>query len=174
MSGVTYQLGRVFGRLPKFARWLVVLMIAAALVWLLSPSPPKPKTAEEIAAEQIAAAGAAARASAAAAAAAAKKAEEEKKDSELRIMVAGARSLKKNMRDPDSFVLETALQMSSGAVCYAYRAKNGFGGYNRAVAYYDPETQFLVDGERDPDGYNAKCGGKMGADHTKSVNFYLK
>ena len=38
------------------------------------------------------------------------------------------------MRDPDSFKLSSVIIMDKGAVCYEYRAHNGFGGVNVACA----------------------------------------
>jgi hypothetical protein len=50
--------------------------------------------------------------------------------------VAGAVAMKlvrDNMRDPDSLVWESVLSNADGSVvCIEYRAKNGFGGMNRA------------------------------------------
>lgn len=173
MRGVMLELGRLFGRLPKLARWLVVLLIAAVIVWSCTPKPPPPKTAGQIAAEQKAAEIKAAEEHRAAEIKAAAQAKEAKKDLEFRIMVTGARVLKKNMRDPDSFRLENVLLMPSGVVCYEYRAKNGFGGYNRDVAVYQPKTDSLITGTSATEAYAANCAGKVGEDHTKSVNHFL-
>jgi hypothetical protein len=50
------------------------------------------------------------------------------------------RIVKSSMRDPDSFKLEFAGSNESGSViCMTYRAKNGFGGYNK-------EQVSIVDG----------------------------
>jgi len=43
-------------------------------------------------------------------------------------------TLKGAMRTPESFKLYSALLMANGAVCYDYRAQNGFGGMNRERA----------------------------------------
>ncbi|MBV8810885.1 MAG: hypothetical protein JO033_19625, partial [Acidobacteriaceae bacterium] len=52
------------------------------------------------------------------------------KDNQKRgkLMLAGlvANELRHSMRDPDSFKLDSVLLMDSGAVCYEYRARNGF------------------------------------------------
>lgn len=42
--------------------------------------------------------------------------------------------LKAAARNPDSFVLEQAVRTSPGEVCLTFRAQNGFGGMNRALA----------------------------------------
>ncbi|MBZ5566571.1 MAG: hypothetical protein LAN64_01840 [Acidobacteriia bacterium] len=54
----------------------------------------------------------------------------------VKILVA---ELKDQMRDPDSFVTERVQARKNnkerGGLCIWYRAKNGMGGYNRAVAF---------------------------------------
>lgn len=58
-----------------------------------------------------------------------------REDAQLQLITAAALTLKQNMRNPDSFVLESALLMSGkGSVCYTYRAQNGFGGMDRGRA----------------------------------------
>jgi len=57
------------------------------------------------------------------------------KERRLTRAVAGALTLKKSMRNPDSFKLASVYLSQNGTVCYEYRAQNGFGGMNfeRAV-----------------------------------------
>ena len=53
------------------------------------------------------------------------------------VLIAGsAQALRHMMRNPDSFKIEKATQEPDGAICYTYRAQNGFGGMdkNNAVA----------------------------------------
>jgi hypothetical protein len=83
----------------------------------------------------------------------------------LRAML-GIVAIKKALRDPDSFKLESAMAMDSGAGCYVYRARNGFGGYNREQAVLDSTTdQFLANHQP---GFAAlwerECAGKVGYD----------
>ena len=49
------------------------------------------------------------------------------------------RLLRESLRDPDSLVLENVFARHPAyAICIRYRAKNGFGGYNREfVAFHD-------------------------------------
>ncbi len=49
------------------------------------------------------------------------------------------RLLRESLRDPDSLVLENVFaRRPAYAICIRYRAKNGFGGYNREfVAFHD-------------------------------------
>ncbi|MBU3667662.1 MAG: hypothetical protein FGM53_03885 [Rhodocyclaceae bacterium] len=64
-------------------------------------------------------------------------AERQKKNADWRFKVAYVfmSELKKSMRDPSSFEVEEAWANERGSiVCVQYRAKNGFGGYNREIA----------------------------------------
>jgi hypothetical protein len=71
-----------------------------------------------------------------------------------------------SMRNPKSFELVSVLAMPSGAVCYRYRAQNGFGGLNVEQAL------LLKDGSRiktsSMDGFRSAwaggCAGKVGND----------
>jgi hypothetical protein len=50
-------------------------------------------------------------------------------------MAATATQIRKTMRNPESFVLESALLIQgTDAVCFEYRAQNVFGGMNRGRA----------------------------------------
>lgn len=58
-------------------------------------------------------------------------------ETEILRAVRGAKTLRNMMRDPDSFVLESAslvLGKNGYDVCYEYRSRNGYGGMNRAQA----------------------------------------
>jgi len=167
MRDVMFRLGKFFGRLPKVARWVVVLLIGAGIVWSCTPTPPPPKTAGQLAEEQR-------QAEINAAALAKQAAEKAQREMEFRIMVAGAKTLKRNMRDPDSFKLESVIKMTSGAICYEYRAKNGFGGYNREAAVYQPKSDTLVTGDSATRTFNALCAGKTGEDHTSTVKIAIE
>lgn len=83
--------------------------------------------------------------------------------------VAG-RSLRKSMRDPDSFKLEQALAMDK-AICFTYRAHNGFGGVNVGRAVLVLKTAKMA--TSDQDGFagvwNTSCGNKTGDDITKQI-----
>lgn len=87
-----------------------------------------------------------------------------------------AKALHDAMRNPDSFVLEKALVMDSGAVCIEYRAQNGFGGMNRASAVVPPGTTKLLnsDGPGFDKSWNKNCAGKTGHDVTQQAEMYMK
>jgi hypothetical protein len=88
--------------------------------------------------------------------------------------VAGAKQLRSSMRNPDSFKLSDSIVMADGAVCYTYRAQNGFGGLNVGNAVLAPNGKFK---SSDSPGYatmwNKECGGKTGTDDADIVNVAL-
>lgn len=85
---------------------------------------------------------------------------------------AGAKQLRESMRNPDSFKLVQALIMDDGAVCYEYRAANGFGGLNVAEAALSPGGQFRTsDSERFESLWNKECRKKTGDDKTWEVGY---
>ena len=93
----------------------------------------------------------------------------------LKLAAAGAITLKKNARDPDSFVLEDVALRADEAICYTYRARNGFGGMNRenAVLSHD-RKKFLQSGDA---GFvrlwNHECSGKTGKNITGDVQVLM-
>jgi hypothetical protein len=100
--------------------------------------------------------------------------EQAKKDAAVQRAVLGARVLKKAMRDPDSFKLESALVIDgSRAVCYDYRAKNGFGGYNtgHAVLAGDGTTFKTNEMPGFTKLWNKQCSGKQGIEEATAINW---
>jgi hypothetical protein len=89
-------------------------------------------------------------------------------------VVAGAKQLRSSMRNPDSFKLSDSIVMADGAVCYTYRAQNGFGGLNVGNAVLAPNGKFK---SSDSPGYatlwNKECGNKTGTDDADLVNVVL-
>lgn len=99
-------------------------------------------------------------------------AEEQKQEQAVKIALVGAGLLKKAMRDPDSFKLEQALVMDqTQAVCYSYRARNGFGGYNRGQAVLSPDLKSFKTSEQA--GFRPLwdkwCGNNQGVDVAKRL-----
>lgn len=45
------------------------------------------------------------------------------------VAVTGAMMIRHSMRNPHTFELTQVLRMGDGALCYTYRAQNGFGGH---------------------------------------------
>jgi hypothetical protein len=80
----------------------------------------------------------------------------------------GAEALKSRMRNPASFELHSAVLMSSGAICYTYRAANGFGGVNVEYAVETPKGKISILGT-DGNGseYEHYCQGKTGQELTE-------
>lgn len=97
-----------------------------------------------------------------------------KQDEALARAQAGAAMLKKAMRDPDSFKLSQALVIDgSGAVCYEYRARNGFGGMNVGYAVISSDgTAFKTENDS---GFRKlwqkECANKKGEDIADAINW---
>jgi hypothetical protein len=106
-------------------------------------------------------------------------------DAQIQLLTAAALTLKQNMRNPESFVLESAL-LTDGrqSVCYTYRAQNGFGGMDRgyavlAGANFDPtldsrsallKAQFKTSEESGfRQLWNKECANKAGQEKANLV-----
>lgn len=86
-----------------------------------------------------------------------------KEDEAVQRAMIGAMTLKKTMRDPDSFKLESALVIDgSGVVCYDYRARNGFGGMNAGHAVFTTKTFKTNDMDGFTRLWNRECADKRG------------
>lgn len=139
---------------------IVIPMVIGLIIAAIDDSEPEPAPAPAPAKQQLTPEEAA---------------EKEKKDKAVQLAAAGAATLKKTMRDPDSFELESALVIEeSGAVCYTYRARNGFGGMNRDNAVLaDGGKKFLTsDSEGFVDLWNQECGGKSGQDVSAAIRWF--
>jgi len=102
-------------------------------------------------------------------------AEKKKEDERATRALAGAMQLKKNMRNPDSFKVSSVIAMDDGAVCYEYRAENGFGGMNAERAVLLKNNNFKISSMDDfPEYWNKKCAGKSGEDLLAFVELALK
>ena len=82
----------------------------------------------------------------------------------------GAVTLKGAMRNPESFKLYSALLMTNGAVCYDYRAQNGFGGMNRERAVLTTAGALKLN---DSGLWNKQCAHKEGKDLAPLINVQL-
>ena len=85
-----------------------------------------------------------------------------------------AKQLMDSMRNPSSFKLSNVLFMEDGAVCYEYRAQNGFGGMNVGSAVLSPRGTIKTN---EMEGYrtlwNLECANKSGYDKTWEVNYAI-
>lgn len=71
--------------------------------------------------------------------------------------VGAADALKKNLRDPESLRIDSMrVNDDATVVCTEYRAKNGFGGMNRAIAGFVKGSGFT-----DAASWNKHCRGVM-------------
>lgn len=84
----------------------------------------------------------------------------------------GVQVLKQVMRNPDSLKFSGVLLMSDGAICYTYRAQNGFGGTDIAYAVMSPDGSNFKDS--DEDGFtllwNQECANKSGQDYSDVIH----
>lgn len=97
------------------------------------------------------------------------------KDAAVQRATVGAIALKKAMRDPDSFKLESAIVIDgTGAACYEYRAKNGFGGTNvgHAVLSTDGKTFKTSEMHGFTKLWNHECAGKNGTDAATAIQWF--
>jgi len=81
--------------------------------------------------------------------------------------------LKTSLRNPDSFKLADygVLVMPNDAICFTYRAQNGFGGLNVEHAVMTPKGVFKAN---DSHLWNSTCVGVgSGKDDTEMVKAYL-
>ena len=61
--------------------------------------------------------------------------EKAERNRKFQLALAGALAVKSRLRNPNSLVIESAFVVfSTDAVCLTYRAQNGFGGMDRAMA----------------------------------------
>jgi hypothetical protein len=97
-----------------------------------------------------------------------------KDERQFQLAVAGAKQLMGAMRNPDSFKLSNVLFMDNGAVCYEYRAHNGFGGMNVGHAVL---TEKGIIKTNEMEGgiklWNHDCANKSGYDKTWEVNYAI-
>lgn len=88
----------------------------------------------------------------------------------------GMRLLKMNMRDPSSFQLESAVLMDSKAICYTYRARNGYGGLNLEHAVLNHEGTAILTEQMNGFAatWNRDCRKKGGHDYAEEINAIAK
>lgn len=93
-----------------------------------------------------------------------------KRDLQLQAGGAGALTLKRASKDPDTFELKTAVVKPDGATCYSYRAKNGFGAMLAGAAILTVAGKILVeekDGNAFVSAWNKSCTKDGGDDITE-------
>ena len=83
--------------------------------------------------------------------------------------VAALGSLRQSMKNPESFVLSTALEMDDGTLCVMYRATNSFNAIVPGQAVITATAIHTSD-----DTWNSRCGGKRGTDKTGMLAIHLQ
>jgi len=148
----SYLLGRAFGRLGVPARVAVVLGLAGLVSYCVNRTPDAPKAETPV--PQANTPTPAPQPTAA----------QLEREREFREMLGGAMWLKKNMHNPKSFELVTAMMIqgkAGKAACYEYRGTNAFNAIvlNRRVI-----TDNVNSG--DAKDWNKYCAGRNGTDYT--------
>jgi hypothetical protein len=106
---------------------------------------------------------------------AAQQASNQRQDAIDKSALIGAMKLRASMRNPGSFTLVQVLTMDDGAVCYTYRAQNGFGGMGLGSAALSPSGLLMtneISGFRRL--WNKECARKNGEDRTFLVKYNLR
>ncbi len=143
---MAYLVGREYGRLGLVPRIAIALLFVAGLAFctlapfvgeqrpplIAAPPAKSPPTAAELAREK-----------------------------EFRTVVAGARWLKENMKNPASFELISAGMIDGKVICYEYRGTNSF---NAIVPNFRVITDNVNSGEAKD--WNKYCAGKLMTDYT--------
>ncbi len=128
----------------------VIILASLSSIFSSSTPPPPPDTPQQAAAKK-------------------------KQDEAVQRATVGAVALKKAMRDPESFKLESALVINgTDAVCYDYRAKNGFGGMNVGQAVLSADGKRFKTSEMDGFAklWNKECAGKSGNEVATAIRWF--
>jgi len=94
----------------------------------------------------------------------------------FQLAVAGALMLRDRMRNPESFVVESALVIDgSETLCYQYRAQNGFGGMGREIAVIAVKSNKVAYGSNNQVRtlWNKECANKPN-ESIETVNSALR
>lgn len=87
-------------------------------------------------------------------------------DEYFKVVLMGAKLLKKSVKNPDSFKLNSAIRTADGTICYEYRATNSFNAVVPGTFTVLPNR-----GSADEKDWIKHCYGQAGTDYTyiKSV-----
>lgn len=182
LKSIAYSFGRLYGRLPTPARAIAVGLLLLAFVWMLLPSGERPgpemqgATPQQTDLKQARAALTPEQRIEEEKKTAIEAAEKKRTDDAIQRASSGAIVLKKAMRDPESFKLESALVIDgTGAVCYDYRAKNGFGGTNVGHAVLSADGKHFRTSEMDgfTKLWNKDCANKSGTEAATAIRWFV-
>ena len=98
------------------------------------------------------------------------------RERKFQLAVAGAMTLRDSMRNPESFVVESAFVVDgTDTLCYEYRAQNGFGGMNREMAVISIKSNKVVNGRSNKVFalWNKECANKP-SESIDTVNTALR
>jgi hypothetical protein len=94
----------------------------------------------------------------------------QKDDADFRRAVSGAETLRRAMRNPNSFELESVHIKDDGSTCYEYRTQNGSDGMNQEFAVVLPGDQTL---NKNTFAWNKHCAHSPGSNETSEVKYAL-
>lgn len=91
-------------------------------------------------------------------------------------LLLGALSLKQAMRDPESFSLSSVfIADKSSAICYEYRARNGFNGLNVEHAVFPVKGPIMSDGMGGfAAAWNKQCAHQTGNEEADKISLLMK
>jgi len=127
---------------------IAVVLLFAVVMCRKDEKPPEPKSAIELEEEQ-----------------------------ELKTAIAGAMTIKKALKDPESMsIARVFITEPHGAVCYEYRARNSFGGmgFARAAIAADRKAMLTSENKGFVKLWNQECADKYYREVTNSVVRALK
>lgn len=105
-----------------------------------------------------------------------KSAVEIEEENEFKTAVAGAMTIKNNLKDPDSLKFsQIIITEPHGAVCYEYRARNSFGGMGMAKAAISADRKAMLTSEQSgfTKLWNKECANKYYRDVTERAGRIL-
>lgn len=141
-------------RRTSLITWLIAIIIVPSIfIGIFNSSSNPPPTTPAKTAEQLAA--------------------DAKQDALLNIGAIGARALKNSMKDPEAFVLSSAVVLETGTTCYDYRAKNSFGAVLPSHAILVSSGKILSqeqDGNAFVLAWNKECTKGGGRDIAGALN----
>ena len=104
------------------------------------------------------------------------KAEEGKSHNEKFVRVlTGAQTVKKNLRKPDGFKLESAMLMRNSTICYSFSTHDGFGRLKQGAAILVGKENIMTnETEEFEDLWHDECEGGNGENLTDFTNMMMQ
>jgi len=134
-----------------------VIIISSLVIWSIADSqfnPPSSKYTEQEKIEQ---------------------AKKDALDQKKYAVLTRATLIKKTMRNPDSFKVQSVILTESGSACFEFISQNGFGGMNNGAAVsWGFDGISMTDMNGFYENWKRECDGKSGKDITKYIDSNLR